>query len=155
VLPLSGDRKPIPFLVTPAGEREACFSPNGRWIAYTSDETGPREVFVQSFPAGRGKWQISNGGGGPPQWSGDGKQLFYVSGGGLMTVDVKTDGEVFESSMPKPLFEIRGLPWPGSGGFPGFLVTNDGRRFLVGVAVDETNATPITVMLNWSAALKR
>ena len=155
VLPLSGDRKPNPFLVTPAGEREACFSPNGRWIAYTSDETGPREVFVQSFPTGRGKWQISNGGGGPPQWSGDAKELFYVSGGGLMAVDVKTDGEVFESSMPKPLFEIRGLPWPGSGGFPGFAVTKDGRRFLVGLAVDEPSATPITVILNWSAALKR
>ncbi len=87
ILPLDGDRQPLPFLETPAGEREARFSPDGRWVNYKSDENGPREVFVQSFPPGRGKWQISRGGGGPPKWRRDGKELFYANGGKLMAAD--------------------------------------------------------------------
>jgi dipeptidyl aminopeptidase/acylaminoacyl peptidase len=75
VLPLFGDRQPVRFVQTSFGEREARFSPDGRWVAYTSDETGAREVFVQTFPARGGKWQISRGGAGPPEWRGDGKRV--------------------------------------------------------------------------------
>lgn len=155
VLPLFGDRKPFPFLQTQYGEREARFSPNGRWIAYTSDETGPRELFVQSFPAGGGKWQISQGGSGPPEWRADGKELFYVNGDKLMAVDVKTDGDVFEAGTPKSLFEIRGPALPGAGGVPAFEASNDGKRFLIAVSVQEHTFTPITVVLNWTADLKK
>ena len=155
VAPLFGDRQPMPFLQTQFGEREARFSPNGRWIAYTSDETGPRELFVQSFPAGGGKWQISQGGAGPPEWRADGKELFYVSGDKVMVVDVKTDGDVFEAGTPKALFEIRGPALPGAGGLPAFEASNDGKRFLIAVSVDEHTFTPITVVLNWIADLKK
>ena len=154
ILPLFGDRKAFPFLQTPHGEREARFSPNGRWIAYTSDETGPRELFVQSFPAGSGKWQISQGGAGPPEWRADGKELFYVSGDKLMAVEVRTDGNAFEAGTPKSLFEIRGPALPGAGGVAGFEASNDGKRFLVAVSVPEQTFTPITVVLNWTADLK-
>ena len=155
VLPLFGDRKPFPFLQTQHGEREARFSPNGRWVAYTSDETGPRELFVQSFPSGGGKWQISHGGSGPPEWRSDGKELFYVSGDKLMAVEVKTDGDVFQAGTPKPLFEIRGPALPGAGGVPAFEASNDGKRFLIAASVQEQTFTPISVVLNWTADLKR
>jgi len=155
ILPLSGDRKPYPYLETQFGEREARFSPNGRWIAYTSDETGPRELFVQSFPIGRGKWQISRGGAGPSKWRGDGKEIFYVSGGNLMAVEVKTDGDTFEMGTPQILFDIRGAPLPGALGGSAFDATSDGQRFLIGMAVQEATSSPITVVLNWAADLKR
>jgi len=155
ILPLSGDRKPYPYLETQFGEREARFSPNGRWIAYTSDETGPRELFVQSFPVGRGKWQISRGGAGPSKWRADGKEIFYVSGGNLMAVEVKTDGDTFEMGTPQILFDIRGAPLPGALGGSAFDATSDGQRFLIGMAVQEATSSPITVVLNWAADLKR
>jgi Tol biopolymer transport system component len=155
VLPLSGDRKPFPYLETQFGEREARFSPNGRWIAYTSDETGTRDVYVQSFPIGRGKWQISRGGGGPPKWSGDGREIFYVSGDKLMSVEVKMQGDTLEMATPQPLFEIRGAPLPGALGGAAFDASADGQKFLIGISVQEATFTPITVVLNWTADLRR
>ena len=155
VLPLSGDRRPFAYLETQFGEREARFSPNGRWIAYTSDETGPREVYIQSFPIGRGKWQISRGGGGPPKWRADGKEIFYVSGDTLMSVEVKMVGDTFEMATPQPLFEIRGAPLPGALGGAAFDASADGQKFLIGISVQEATFTPITVVLNWTADLRR
>jgi Tol biopolymer transport system component len=155
IVPLSGDRKPFAYLETPFGERDARFSPNGRWIAYVSDETGPREVYVQSFPIGRGKWQISRGGGGPPTWRRDGKEIFYVSGDKLMSVEVKMDGDTFEAGTPQPLFEVRGAALPGGLGGAAFDATTDGQRFLIGVPMQEATFLPITVVLNWAADLKR
>ena len=93
VLPLEGDRKPFPFLQTPFKETQARFSPNGRWVAYVSNESGRNEVYVQTFPASGGKWPVSTKGGTSPLWRGDGKELFYDSGDGkLMAVEVKTGG---------------------------------------------------------------
>ena len=155
IVPMSGDRKPFAYLETPFGEREARFSPNGLWIAYVSDETGPREVYVQSFPIGRGKWQVSRGGGGPPKWRGDGKEIFFVSGDKLMSVEVKTEGDTFEMGTPQPLFEIRGAPLPGGLGGSAFDATADGQKFLIGMPVQEATFVPITVVLNWAADLKR
>jgi eukaryotic-like serine/threonine-protein kinase len=155
ILPLSGDRTPFPYLETQFGEREARFSPDGRWIAYTSDETGLRDVYVQSFPVGRGKWQISRGGGGPPKWRSDGKEIFYVSGDKLMSVEVKTDGDTLEIATPQPLFEIRGAPLPGALGGAAFDASADGQKFLIGISVQEATFTPITVVLNWTADLRR
>jgi eukaryotic-like serine/threonine-protein kinase len=89
VLPLEGDRKPFPFLQTPFRENEGRFSPDGRWIAYRSNESGRPEVYVQTFPAGGGKWQVSTSGGLLPQWRGDGREVFYTSTDRkLMAVDV-------------------------------------------------------------------
>lgn len=156
MLPLSGDQKPFAVLETTAAERDFRFLPNGRWISYTSDETGPRELYIQSFPIGRGKWQISTGGAGPAKWRSDGKELYYVSGGGkLMAVEVKTDGDTFQMSTPQALFDVRSSALPGAGGMPVFDATSDGKRFLIAVPVQEVTFTPITVVLNWIADLKR
>jgi len=147
VLPTFGDRKPYPFLQSEFGETWARFSPDGRWVAYVSNETGMTEVYVQEFQGSGGKVHVSTGGGNRPCWRGDGKELFYNSGGKLMAVDVKVVGSNFEAGVPRLLFEI-----PRSGGFE---VSGDGQRFLIPVPVEETSPTPIKVVLNWTADLKR
>ncbi|MCM3872355.1 MAG: protein kinase, partial [Pyrinomonadaceae bacterium] len=153
VLPLSGDQKPFPFLQTNSAEVQGQFSPNGKWIAYTSNESGTYQIYVRSFPSG-GQWQISNNGGGDPKWRHDGKELFYISSDRkLMAVEVKGDGATFESSVPKALFEmrIRGLPGPRNY----YVVSHDGQRFLVAATPEEVATQPMTVVLNWQSALKR
>ena len=90
ILPLSGERQPRPFLQNRFDEAEGQFSPDGRWIAYVSNETGRIEVYVQPSAGPGGKWQVSTGGGEQPKWRGDGKEIFYLSAGKLMAVDVNT-----------------------------------------------------------------
>ena len=147
VLPLFGERKPYPLLQTEFGEFWARFSPDGRWVAYVSDETGTNEVYVREFSGSGGRLQVSVGGGSSPSWRRDGKELFYNSGGKLMAVDVKVSGSGFEPGVPKLLFE--------KGGGSIFDVSGDGQRFLIPVLVEESSPEPITVVLNWTADLKR
>ncbi|HUS13330.1 MAG TPA: protein kinase [Pyrinomonadaceae bacterium] len=150
ILPLFGERKPMPFLQTKFFERGAKFSPDVRWIAYHSDESGKYEVYVQSFPPSGGKWQISPGGGTNPQWRRDGKEIYYWAGNRLMAVEVKA-GASFESGVSRALFEAR---VPGSFGLD-YAVTHDGQRFLITNPVAGAAATPITVVINWMADLKK
>ena len=156
VLPLSGEQKPFPFLQTEFNEGWARFSPDGQWIAYTSNESGSWQVYVQSFPASGGKWMISTDGGAQPQWRRDGKELFYISSNRkLMAVDVKGNGSTFEAGVPKALFDLRlqtpGLPGPRNF----FMAAADGKRFLVASVSEERITTPTTVVLNWTADLKK
>jgi eukaryotic-like serine/threonine-protein kinase len=153
VLPLEGDRTPIPFLQTDADERQAQFSPNGKWVAYTSIESGRIEVYVRPFPAAAGKWQVSTDGGEQPRWRRDGKELFYLSADHkLMAVEVNTEGPTFEHHAPNALFVTRvgGIDTPGDY----YAVTADGQRFLLNDLVEEAAHTPITVVVNWTADLK-
>jgi eukaryotic-like serine/threonine-protein kinase len=155
ILPLDGDRKPYPFLQTEFNETHARFSPDSKWVAYISDETGRAEVYVQSFPASGGKWQISTGGGDQPQWRRDGKELFYLSPDRkLMAVQVKT-GETFENGAPVPLFQTKVFPPVSTGARNNYVVAADGQRFLVNNVVEENASHPITVVLNWTAQLKK
>jgi Tol biopolymer transport system component len=133
VLPLSGDRRPFPFLQTAAAENWAAFSPDGRWVAYSSDESGRPEVYVTPFPAASGrKWPVSNGGGSQARWRRDGKEIFYLAPGRmLMSVAVDGLGSDFASATPQPLFEMR----YAYGQYHAFDVTSDGQRFLVNSAV--------------------
>jgi len=99
-IPVSGDYKPIPLLQSQFNEIEGVVSPDGRWLAYASDESGRDEVYVQPFAPGSskpsaGKWQVSQGGGRDPHWQGDGRELFYVADRKMTTVDVKTSGDTF------------------------------------------------------------
>jgi len=152
ILPMSGDRKPVPFLQTVFNEQQARFSPDGKWIAYTSDESGAPEVYVQTFPASGGKWRVSTNGGAEPQWRRDGKELFYIaSDRKLMAVDVKL-GASFEADAPKTLFETRVLVLTSFRNH--YAVTADGQRFLVVTTLEETNITPISVIVNWTNDLK-
>jgi Tol biopolymer transport system component len=153
ILPLGGDGKPFPFVNTEATEFTGKFSPDGRWIAYSSDESGKFEVYVQAFPATSGKWQVSVGGGAAPSWSNDGKEIFYLGPDKkLMAVDVKTVGASLEQGIPKPLFatDVEQYTLPNR-----YAVSKDGKRFLVNNAVESTGAKPIAIVLNWTADIKK
>ena len=147
VLPLFGDRKPLPLIQSEFIDRNGQFSPDGRWVAYVSDESGRLEIYVVPFPGPGGKWQVSTGGGVTPHWSADGKELFYSSPDQeLMTVEVKS-GSDFQLSSPKLLFSLSSLT-----ALNAFEVSADGRRFLQGIPADET-VSPVTLVLNWPSEI--
>ena len=135
------------FLSTPRQEGAARFSPDGRFVAYCSDESGRSEVYVRPFPEGAGKWQVSTNGGTQPRWSRDGNELFYVEGSTLMTAPVKTASS-FSVSTPARLFEDAHLS-----GFlhPNYDVSKEGRRFLLAERVGDEADSPrsIHVIQNW------
>ena len=149
------DQKWETFLQTPANESRAVFSPNGRWVAYESDESGKKEIYVQSFPASGAKWQISASGGSQPRWRRDGKELFYLSGDRKVTaVEVNTEAPTFAHGTPKALFDtpiLKGEDHPGDQ----YAVTADGQRFLVNTLAEDRTYAPISLVLNWTAALKK
>ena len=152
VLPLFGDTKPYPVLQSEFNEVQGRFSPDGRWIAYASNESGRSEIYVQSFPPAGGKWQISSGGGAQPHWRRDGKELFYIAPDKkLMAVEVKA-GATFEIGTPFALFQTRVANYT----LPNrYAPSGDGQRFLVNSTVEEASQTPITVILNWNSTLKK
>jgi len=159
VLPLSGERgqqKPFPFLQTEFNETHAQFSPDGRFIAYVSDESGRAEVYVQSFPASGGKWQISTGGGDQPQWRRDGKELFYLAPDKTLLAVPVAAGDAFEPGSPVALFATRVPLGSLTSDRNHYVVAgDDGGRFLINNLVEEGNKNPITFVLNWTAGLKR
>jgi len=157
----SAERKPAPYLQTPFDETQGQFSPDGRWIAYTSDASGvgQYQIYVQSFPRGAGEFQISTGAGGTqPRWRRDGKELFYIGADGkLMAVEVKTAPR-FEAGVPRPLFDTRMVYAGLRNVFFFYDVAPDGKRFLINTAFNAAEgpaAEPITVVLNWRAAVNR
>jgi len=152
---ITGDPKPTVFLQTPFGESAAHFSPDGKWIAYHSNESGRQEVYVQPFPPTGGKWQVSVDGGSIPNWRRDGRELFFMSPDSrLMAVDVEL-GPTFRAGVPKPLFEVPGWAGTPTGGAGRYAVSRDGKRFLFSVLSIATESYPIAVVLNWTAALKK
>ena len=151
-LSLTGDRKPAPVLRGPFAEQQAKLSPDGRWIAYRSNEAGREDVYVQSFPPAGGKWQISTAGGSDPQWRKDGKELFYLADAKMMAVEVKTAASNFEAGIPKVLFEARVM---AAAVRNRYLVADNGRRFLINTPVEEAASSPINVVLNWTAGVRR
>jgi Tol biopolymer transport system component len=154
MLPLFGDRKPQPFLVTPANEAHAKLSPDGKWIAYASDALDRVEVFDQPFPSGPGRWQVSTSGGDEPLWRRDGKELFYLSADRkLMAVAIHGNAGRFEAAAPRELFSTPLAPPVLTGNFGHYAVSADGQRFLLAAPVEEA-PTPITVVVNWRAGLK-
>jgi serine/threonine protein kinase len=157
-LPLSGERKPEPFLQTTFIEAQGRFSPDGRWVAYVSNETGQFEVYVQSFPPTGAKVAISTGGGSQPKWAADGRELYYYTPERkLMAVEVSQEGPTFKVGVPRPLFDIRVGGAGVDRGFPGsgyFAAARDGKRFLIAGVAEAVERQQIIVMLNWTAALK-
>jgi eukaryotic-like serine/threonine-protein kinase len=152
VLPLGGGNA-YPLLNSEFAEFHARFSPDSRWIAYASTESGSRsEVYVQSFPPSGGKWQVSTSGGAQPRWRRDGKELYFIAPDKkLMAVDVKL-GATFEMGTPKPLFQtqVSSFETPNR-----YDVSADGQRFLINSAVQETSRAPLVVILNWAAGIKK
>jgi Tol biopolymer transport system component len=150
VLPLEGDRKPRPFVRSPFVDLRGRISPDGRWVAYQTNEAGRAEIFVQAFPGPGGKWQISTAGGTEPQWGPGGKELFYLSQNKMMRVSVQT-GAAFEAGIPEPLFPValRRIVTNNR-----YLVSRDGRRFLLLSSLLQNLTPPTTVVVNWPAELR-
>jgi Tol biopolymer transport system component len=145
------DRKVTPFLATPFDENHGEFSPDGRWIAYASNESGKFEVYVQPFPGPGGKWQVSTAGGTSPAWRRDGKELFYLEPDGkLMAVPVKT-GAAFESETPTALFTSPVINDPDRH----YDVTGDGQHFVIVAPIGAKTSPPITLVQNWTALLRQ
>jgi hypothetical protein len=153
LLPVEGDRKPVAYLHTTYTEGGGVISPDGRWIAYGCDESGRMEVYVQSFPEPGSKYQVSTSGSsyGFPFiiWARGGQELIFLAGdqSTLMTADVRTSS-AFQAGAPRRLFKLR----PD---YTGGAVTPDGQRMLVAAPAGEASRTTVTLVQNWTAALKR
>jgi serine/threonine protein kinase len=154
-LPAGGDQKATPYLATKTNEIDGQISPDGRWLAYASNETGRYEVYVQSFPNPGGKRQVSTSGGHQPRWRHDGKELFYLAlDSNITVVSVKGDASL-ETSAPQSLFEVRfpRASIPSAVGRTQYYVSPDGQRFLVNMS--EETVDPITTIVNWPSLLKK
>jgi dipeptidyl aminopeptidase/acylaminoacyl peptidase len=152
-LPMTGERKPMPFLQGSSNEGLGQFSPDGRYVVYLSDEAGTNEIYVRTFPDGNGRWQISKTTGYDPRWRADGKEIIYLSARKVMAVDV-TLTPTFVPGTPKELFEA---PIVNAGSFarnPGYFVSPDGKAFLVNMPVGPNASRPLNVVLNWQSGLK-
>jgi serine/threonine protein kinase len=146
-VPLSGGGKPFPVVTGPFDNASPSVSRDGRWIAYAADETGKFEIYVQDFPPKGGKWQISTAGGYYHMWRADGRELLYISGTKLMSVEVKTDAGRFEAGIPKPLFDLPKNAWMVG-------LSADGQKVLL-LAPNEEQPQPFNVVINWPAGIKR
>jgi Tol biopolymer transport system component len=145
---VSGERKVTYPVRTPFNEQNPHLSPDCRWLAYESDDSGAFEIYVQSFPAGAGRWRVSTKGGRDPRWRRDGRELLYVARDMTLTRVAIGNGTEFGAGNPDPLFRNSALE-------NGYQASPDGRRFLVSVPAGEPSSPPIVVMLNWQAAVKR
>jgi len=148
---MDGTATPVDYIVTDASEFGARFSPDGRFVAYVSSESGAGEIYVQTFPASGGKWQISNGGGTQPGWRADGKELFFLAPDNtLMAVPVSI-GATFEPGIPKALFKRT----TERGGFlrNRWTASADGQSFVVNAARESSHQTPFSVVMNWPETL--
>ena len=149
-----GDRKVSPWLETGSNVRDPVFSPDGRWVAYGSDESGTYEIYVRPFSGEGGKWQVSRGTGSQAKWRGDGRELFYLTADGhMMAVETRAAATGFEAGPPKQLFDP---PVAKPQVFPSipFCVSADGQRFLVITPTGASGPPPLTVVVNWPTLLK-
>jgi serine/threonine protein kinase/Tol biopolymer transport system component len=150
-LPVLGDRKPIPYVQTEFSEAGGRYSPDGKWVAYYSDESGSNEVYVRSVLPNGGKLLVSASGGSLPRWRRDGKEIFYLSAAGeLMAAAVKGNGSSLEIGIAKTLFQMHLESF-----LPSYDVAPDGQRILIVTSLAQKQPFPITVVVNWAAGLDR
>jgi hypothetical protein len=145
-LPIQGERKPVPLVGGEFVGRSARFSPDGRWIAYVSNETGRDEIYLRGMAGAGGKWMISPEGGIEPRWSRTGRELFFLSDGMLMSVGIQVEGEALHAGVPIPVFTTPKTRW--------YDVSPDGQHFLIPVNPKAGNEA-ICVVLNWEEDLRR
>jgi eukaryotic-like serine/threonine-protein kinase len=152
IKPRDPARKPYPFLATPFDENYGSFSPDGRWMAYVSNESGRPEVYATSFPSGEGKWQVSTNGGLFPRWRRDMKEIVYLSlDNKLMSAAINGAGSSLEVSAAEMLFQTRAAPGPGAP----FDMTADGQRFIVNTDLPSTAPPALVVVYNWPALIEK
>ena len=147
VLSMEAGHQRTRLLGTQYSESQAQFSPDSRWIAYTSDASGRNEVYVRAFPVAKEDFIVSRDGGSSPRWRGDGKELYYISTDGKVMAVAAAGGGLFQPGTPKPLFQVSSV-------LPEWNVTADGKRFLFAVQIEQTQ-TPFTVVSNWLAGQKK
>jgi len=152
LLPMTGDREPVPYLTGPFNETQAAVSPDSRWLAYTSDESGGWEVYVQSFPEPGRKLRVSVEGGAQPRWRADGEELFFLAPDGRMMVARVTNRATLRVGVPTALFQTE-LPGALDSYRNYFVVTADGARFLIDSVIPGSAA--IESVQNWRALLPR
>jgi Tol biopolymer transport system component len=154
LLGLDGDRKPVPYVEAPYNESFGQFSPDGKWMAYASDESGQEQVYIRAIPPTRPPVQVSVAGGTQPRWRRDGRELFYVSVDEKVTAaPIQFTGNGVEAGTPQPLFDFVAASGPAIGF--NYQATADGQRFLMLAPPGDEAPAPITVVLNWQAALKK
>ena len=147
LLPAAGG-EPTRLLTGKGSETNGQISPDGKWVAYASDESGNWEIYVTSFPGAAGKWQVSRGGGREPRWRGDGKEIFYIAPSGILTA-VPVNGEsIFATGTTLPLFQIHGRAPISSTDVFTYDVAKDGKRFLVNRYVKPEHVAPLMILLN-------
>jgi Tol biopolymer transport system component len=157
VLSMTGDRKAFGWLRTPFNERRGQFSPDGRWVAYQSDESGRNEIYVRPFDgqpssASDGQWQVSSSGGISPRWAANGNELYYIAPDGkLMAAPVSASATTFAPGTPAALFQTRIFGGENAG--TQYDVSDDG-RFLINTTLDDVNA-PIRIIENWDPERQR
>ena len=153
-IPMQGSRKPEPVLRTPFSERNGQFSPDGKWIVYSSNESGANQVYIQPFPPSSGKWQVSTIGGIQPRWSRDGKEIFYVTAGRKWSATVRPSAGKMEISAPQELFQDTFVPGPKYF----YDVSPDSKRFLEiqpSVSPNDPSANALIVVSNWQPTIAK
>jgi Tol biopolymer transport system component len=152
LMPMAGDRKPARFLNSPADQLHANFSPDGHFVAYTSNESGRFEVYVQTFPLSDRKWLVSTKGGYEPRWRGDGREIYYLSEDRKLMAVTMGAGPSFDA--PKALFQTR-VDTVVHANRTHYVPSHDGRRFLINTQIEGPPPLPITVVLNWTVGLSK
>jgi Tol biopolymer transport system component len=148
----SGEQKPFPVVATNFVEVTPSFSPDGKWLAYANNETGRYEVYIQPFPGGAGRWQVSTAGGATPNWRKDGKELFFFSTDGqIMAVDVSQNGAGLQLGTPHALFKATTVSGPNGP----YTVSADGKKFVMNTVLPQSITEPLTLITNWPADLKQ
>ncbi len=149
-LPVAGDRRPLVLADTPANEDQGQFSPDGRWVAYTSNESGLSEIYVIPFPPtpNGGRWMVSRGGGVQPRWRRDGRELFYISPEGTMMAVPVSATPVFEAGTPQALFNTDMVDTGIRTGPMSWDIAPDGKRFLI-ISDKSQETSSLNVILNW------
>ena len=158
LLDTEGNGTPVPLLSSRFNEVDPVFSPDGRWLAYSSDESGRFETYITAFSGGngkpevRGKWQVSTNGGSRPVWRRDGREIYFKDlSGNLMAADIRAAGDTLEIGAPHKLMEIS----PSVSNLSLFDVTGNGQKFLLSLPVNPKSSNPLTLVVNWTADLKK
>ena len=147
-----GDQKPVRMLAGKGNQTNGQISPDGKWLAYASDESGGWNIYATTFPSAAGKWQVSVGGGTEPRWRDDGKEMFYLDAKGMLTAVSISAGSTFSSGTPQPLFRVRPRPPISNTDLFSYDVSKDGSRFIVNRYVKPSSVPPLDILLNATAA---
>lgn len=151
-LPLSGEAKPFPIVQNAFTNMQPRISPDGRWMAYSSNESGRPEVYVTGFPGGGAKWQVSTNGGSFPKWRRDSKELFLLDAAdNVMAIDVNVVGDTVRMGTPQALFHASGVQTQEGP----YAVTADGKKFLINTGDVKEENQPFTLVQNWPAEIKK